>query len=96
MRYIILESDSGDGLGTIELDETSSDENILETLVQAGYLAPPADYYEITDGGLLGDPDDIVVRDETGDPVLTLTQQSKTQDAANDDENEEDDEEIEP
>lgn len=72
MIYTIADSDSGDLLGAIEVPDDAADEQLLEALVQAGYISPPADCYEITDGDFLNDDGDKTVRDEFGDPVLCL------------------------
>lgn len=86
MIFTIVDSDSGDLLGAIELPDDASDEGILEALAEAGYIQPPADCYEITDGDFLNDDGDKTVRDEFGDPVLCLMPDTP------DDEDETDDE----
>lgn len=72
MIYRVRDSDAGDALGTLDVPDDASEEQVLELLVQAGYLQPPAEYHHLTDGDWLTDDGDRTVRDEYGEPLLVL------------------------
>jgi len=90
MRYVIIDSDSGDQLGSIDIDSGTPDEYLLEQLVTAGYLTPPAGCYELVDEAYLMDPGTRAVYDEFGDPVLALEPEEVPEPANGDDDDEDD------
>lgn len=101
MKYVVRESDTGDPLGTIEVADDAADEQILETLMQADYIASPAEWYSISDGDFATDEGERTVRDENDEPVLLLDpggngDEEDDDDGDEDDEPEEDDEDEYP
>jgi hypothetical protein len=71
MRFLVSDSDTGDVLGVVEVDDDASDETLLQALCDTGYLQASADDYEITEGDLFAEPNALTVRDEEG-PMLVL------------------------
>jgi hypothetical protein len=71
-RYKIYESASGDELGAIAITSVDDDEAVIGSLVEAGYLDPPADSYHIDDGHEFSDVGERVIVDWDGQPVLAL------------------------
>lgn len=89
-RYIIFDSAGGDELGTIEFD-SESDEMVLETLAQAGYLDGPSDDYYIEENYSFAEGALVVLNETTNEPALTLEEETDEDDATLNGEDWEDD-----
>jgi hypothetical protein len=92
-EYVVIESGTGDELGTLRVRDDLPDEAVLESLVTAGYLDPPADAYEIDDAYPFTDEGQRTVIDGEGEPVLVLDSEPPEYD---DDEDNDDDDDDEP
>lgn len=89
--YIVLESATGDELGTLRVDAEIPDERLIQALVDAGYLDPPADEYLVDDGYPFTEDGQRVIVDSEGEPALMLELPEDDGDEEEDDEDDDED-----
>jgi hypothetical protein len=72
VRYSILESGSGDVLGSVEIAEGIADEIIVTMLVESGYLQGSPDNFSVDYNYSFMDGSPVVIDLDTDEPVITL------------------------
>lgn len=73
IKYTVLESATGEELGALYTASDSTDEQLVQSLVDCGFLELHADAYMIDDAYLLTDAGErVVVTADRHEPVITL------------------------
>lgn len=87
MIFTVTDSANGDRIGWLDLNPDTPAEEVLERLVEAGYIYPAEDYHMTTDAPLAEvKPGSLVVLNFMDDPVVVLEAETPADDDEDEDE----------